>query len=116
MEKLVERRREPRIKVDWPSVILTANRLQAGVLKNFSPSGAFIACRFPPQAGETLRIIISPTDQREFSATGQVVWQIVDAVAHSEGGGVAIRFVALTPQDQEGLLQLLELSQSNLLT
>jgi two-component system, NtrC family, sensor histidine kinase HydH len=116
LEKLVERRREPRIKVDWPSVILTANRLQAGVLKNFSPSGAFIACRFPPQAGETLRIIISPTDQREFSATGQVVWQIVDAVAHSEGGGVAIRFVALTPQDQEGLLQLMELSQSNLLT
>ena len=107
-----ERRREPRVKVEWPSVIVTADRLQAGVLKNFSPAGAFIACRFPPQTGQALRIIISPTEQREFSATGQVVWQIVDAAAHAEDG-IAIRFVGLTPQDHEALLELMELSRSS---
>ncbi len=107
-----ERRRVPRARVEWPSVILTTDRLQAGVLKNFSPAGAFIACRFPPQTGQELRIIISPTEQTEFSATGQVVWQIIDAAAHAEGGGVAIRFVGLTPQDHEALLELMELSRA----
>lgn len=93
-----------------------ADRLQAGGLRNFSAGGAFIACRFPPQTAQTLRIIISPTEQREFSATGQVVRQIIDAAALSEGGGVAIRFVGLTPQDHDALLELMELPPSNVLS
>lgn len=116
LKKQAERRRKPRAPVDWPSVILTADRLQAGVLKNFSAGGAFIACPFPPDKGQSLRLIISPTEQREFSAMGRVVWQIVDATTHSEGGGVGIRFVGLTPQDHEALLDLMELSRMSFLS
>ena len=71
----VEKRRFPRIPVNWPVMVLTSKSSITAETKNISIDGAFIDCLADLREEESFRIAIkAPTRERSLLVTAEVAW------------------------------------------
>ena len=103
----VEKRLHPRIPVNWPAVVVTANGSIEGEVRNISVGGAFIQYSEEGDLNGDLQIVLKPSEQRSIPVTGRKVWSgnfnFDGKIVYS---GVGIQFTDISPEDQEFITSL----------
>ena len=87
-----EKRRHPRISVEWPGVILTPGSLMSVIVNNISIGGAFVHCFKEPVHNEPLRMVIkAPPREELLLVTAEMVWSNLD-ITNVTSSGIGVRF------------------------
>jgi hypothetical protein len=99
-----ERRRHPRVHIDWPVVIHRKDRTSAAVATDISARGALIRTHKPLLPNERFELFILVPDREAIRLKSAVIWLHVDC---SEKDilpcGVGIRFTGVSRPDREFL-------------
>jgi hypothetical protein len=100
-----ERRRHPRVPVDWPVIIRMQDRTALGEAKNISARGALIQTERPLHPKEKFRGFMVPANRQAFRVTFEVAW----VKARASGRKmctyiIGIRFTRLLKGDSQFLL------------
>jgi hypothetical protein len=94
------RRRHPRICVDWPAVVLTAQGSVEGRTRNISLEGVFVECSEFPE-DKQFQIVFKPSKQRSIQVAAEKVWS---GNLNFDGvlvyGGMGVRFTRISPGDR----------------
>ncbi len=106
-----EKRLYHRVKVRWPTTLVTRHGPVNGMTRNLSIGGAFIYYNVPdPQAllfraGDRVQIVFEVPGHEEVQAYARVMWS--DILAVEEGGtllGSGLQFLDVSAEDREFLL------------
>lgn len=101
-----ERRGAERVPVTWSVDCETEDTFLYANITNISEMGIFVATREPLEVGTRLTLRFAPPGARaEFVLLGQVQWiNPVRMLSENRNPGMGVRFVSLTPQDRERLV------------
>ncbi len=103
----VEKRLHPRIPVNWPAVVVTANGSIEGEVRDISVGGAFIQYSEEGDLNGDLQIVLKPSEQRSIPVTGRKVWSgnfnFDGKIVYSE---VGVHFTDISPEDGEYIASL----------
>jgi hypothetical protein len=69
-----EKRKHPRVDINWPVSIETSYGTIAAEVKNISLGGAFICCKKPLQLRKVFRMTMIGPENEPVIATAQVAW------------------------------------------
>lgn len=102
------RRSAERIDVTWSVDCETEDTFLYANITNISEMGIFVRTQEPLEVGTRLTLKFSPPNAREaFVATGQVQWvNPVRMLADNPNPGMGIRFVNLTDEEREHLVEM----------
>ena len=104
-----ERRRHPRVRIDWPVVIQRKDRATAGVATDISATGALIRTDKPPLPQESLQLFILAPEREAIKVKSAVIWSQVDFCQNdSYPSGVGIRFIGVSKPDRAFLTSWIE--------
>jgi hypothetical protein len=107
----VEKRLYHRVKVRWPTKLVTGHGSVDGMARNLSIGGAFVYYNAPdPQAppfraGDRVDIVFNVPGHKEIQTNARVMWS--DILAVEERGtllGIGLQFLDVSPEDREFLL------------
>ena len=104
-----ERRKHPRIEVNWPIQVFVDGDTIEGEIKNITLKGLFICCKEALHLRENFSIAISPPDGNTINVVGKAIWS--DFYAMDEENApvcVGMSFVEISAQDRHLLKELLE--------
>jgi hypothetical protein len=108
MSPMKERRRDPRIRVDWPVVVRMKNGITVGEARNISARGALIQTEEPLCAKEKFRLFLVPPDRLAFRVTAEVAWLKVKRSAQDFSNCLmGIRFTRVSKGDNQFVLDFL---------
>ena len=92
-----EKRKHPRVDINWPVSIETAYGTIAAEVKNISLGGAFICCKKPLQLRKVFRMTMIGPENEPVLATAQVAWSNANM---PEGKvinrGMGVRFINMS--------------------
>jgi hypothetical protein len=106
-----EKRVYHRVKVRWPTKLVTSHGSVEGMARNLSVGGAFIYYNAPdPQAlpfraDDRVDIVFNVPGHKEIQANARVMWS--DILAVEERGtllGIGLQFLEVSPEDRDFLL------------
>ena len=105
---LKDRRRYPRVRANWPVVILESDRAREGELREISLGGAFIRSGKPLNPKERSKLFIIVPNRKTLEVYFEVVWLRVDC----SGGdilpcGMGIRFTRVPRTDRQYLTEVI---------
>jgi type IV pilus assembly protein PilZ len=102
------RRSAERIDVTWSVDCETEDTFLYANITNISEMGIFVRTQEPLEVGTRLTLKFSPPGTEEpFIATGQVQWvNPVRMLADNPNPGMGIRFVNLTADERERLVEM----------
>lgn len=91
----IEKRRYPRVPVEWPVAILTSEKSVQGEIRNISLVGAFINCLIEFKR-EPLHLLIKvPHRGRCYSIAAEVAWSnIHESAQELTLSGTGVRFTS----------------------
>ena len=99
-----ERRRAPRINVNWPITIITSQGMIEGESRNITPSGVFIHCKRKLPEDEAYQMIIKLPNGKQIVVRGQMMWSNLNG---REDTGALVdmgfSFIKMSEQDQKVL-------------
>jgi hypothetical protein len=96
-----ERRRHPRVRIDWPVVIQRKDRATAGVATDISATGALIRTDKAPVPQESLQLFILVPEREAIKVKSAVSWSQVDFCQNDfYPSGVGIRFTGVSKPDR----------------
>ena len=96
-----ERRRHPRVRIDWPVVIQRKDGATAGVATDISASGVLIRTDKPPLPQESLQLFILAPEREAIKVKSAVSWSQVDFCQNDfYSSGVGIRFTGVSRSDR----------------
>ena len=102
MNTQTERRRDPRIPVGWPVVLMTPEGAIKGKTANISVSGlALLLFSELPEFGDEFQIGLKSPKNHKISVTCEKVWSdkiIFDGSAYY---GVGVRFTKISSSDRQ---------------
>ena len=102
----VERRSAERIDVTWSVDCETDDTFLYASIANISELGIFVMTREPLEVGTFLTLRFSPPGHPAFVLRGIVQWvNAVRALAVCPNPGMGVRFVDLTQEDRERLVE-----------
>ena len=104
-----ERRRHPRIHVNWPVVVQTPQGLIEGQTRDISIGGVFIEYEEKPDLSENFQVVLKPSRERSISVTGKKAWcgniNINGKITYS---GMGVRFTEISPEDRQFIFTMVE--------
>jgi hypothetical protein len=104
----VERRKQHRIKVRWPLVLITDQGVIQGETRNICADGLFMCSEEPLLLNETFHIQISPPDYQSTDLTGRAIWSDLYAFDdRSTVYGTGICFIRISDRDRHLLNEIL---------
>jgi PilZ domain len=96
-----ERRRHPRVRIDWPVVIQREDRATAGVATDISASGLLIRTDKPPLPQERLQLFILVPEREAIKVKSAVSWSQADFCQNDfYPSGVGVRFTRVSRPDR----------------
>ena len=102
----------PRIHVDWPAVLETRQGSIEGKTKDISSVGVFILSSVEPELDQRISILIEPPGARSIRVIGKMVWSDSFDLDDKTVFGMAIRFIAVSPEDQQYIATVVEKRRS----
>ena len=108
----IETRTHPRIHVNWPTVIETRQGSIAGKTSDISVAGVFILSSAEPEIDQRISILLEPPGERSIRVIGKMVWSDNFDLDDKTVFGMAIRFIAISPEDQQHIATLVEEERS----
>ena len=92
-----EKRKHPRVDINWPVSIETAYGTIAGEVKNISLGGAFICCKKPLQLRKVFRMTMIGPENEPLIATAQVAWSNANMPEENViNRGMGVRFINMS--------------------
>lgn len=104
-----ERRRHPRIAVNWPIIVVTPQLYLGGEAVNISIGGANIRCSTDPERTGPLRMAFQIPAQEEFlQVTGVVVWtNSYEQVDDFHSWETGVRFTSFIGESRKHLIEVI---------
>lgn len=110
MDDPSEKRKMPRINVNWPVTIITSQGTIEGESRNITPSGVFIHCKKKLPEDEIYQMIIKLPNDKQIVVKGQMMWSNLNG---REDTGVLVdmgfSFIKMSEQDQKVLRTVISL-------
>jgi len=110
-----ERRKYPRVPVDWSAIVNTNQGSLEGEVKDISVGGACILCPEEPIAGESISILLKPPGQRSIHVIGEKVWSDIFDIHYGTAFGMGVQFIHVSPEDRQYIAALVEKKRSEYL-
>ena len=108
MDDFTEKRKQPRIDVQWPITIFTEDGQTEAETVNISTDGISISCDEPLRLNDTYRMCITPLNHEVIEIQGRVVWSDLYAIDEDDTTiGMGICFVELSEDDQQKLQEII---------
>lgn len=108
MSDFVEKRKLPRIEVQWPVTLVTEKGAVEGEARNITVEGVFIHCLERLTVNETYRLVIKPAGER-IEVMGKLLWSNLDSAADRDVlPGMGFCFVKVGEGDRELLRQAIQ--------
>jgi hypothetical protein len=104
----IETRMHSRTHVNWPTVIETRQGSIAGKTSDISVDGVFILSSAEPELDQRISILLEPPRARSIRVIGKMVWSDNFDLDDKTVFGMAIRFIAISPEDQQYIANLVE--------
>jgi type IV pilus assembly protein PilZ len=102
-----DRRRNDRFEVTWDVDCVADDTFLYASITNISEMGIFVKTFEPLPIGTRLLLTFAPPGQEAFKLVGTVAWQNkLKLSADNPNPGMGIRFVDLTLDDRERLVQV----------
>jgi hypothetical protein len=107
-ETTVERRQYHRVKVRWPTRLLTSHGTIDGITRDLSSGGIFFyysqtdPCALPLRGDDRLGVVFSIPGHDQIQASARIAWSDILAVEETNTIlGVGLEFLQVRPQDRE---------------
>jgi hypothetical protein len=110
-----ERRKYPRVPVDWSAIVNTNNGSLEGEVKDISVGGACILFPEKPIAGESISIVFKPPGQRSIPVIGEKVWSDSFDIHYGTAFGMGIQFIHVSTEGRQYIADLVEKKKSEYL-
>jgi len=105
-----ERRKAPRINVNWPVTLITSEGTIEGESRNITPNGIFIHCQQKLQENEIYQMIIKLPNGKQIIVKGQMMWSNLNG--REDTGALmdmGFSFIKMSDQDQKVLRAVISL-------
>ncbi len=103
-----EKRRDPRIEVNWPVEIFLDNRTIEGIAKNITPKGLFVCCEEPLSLKENYRISIYTPNNKALTVVGKAVWSNSYAIDNQNAPVcIGLSFIKISAEDRNFLKEII---------
>jgi hypothetical protein len=99
-----EKRKAPRINVNWPITIITSQGTIEGESRNITPSGIFIHCKKKLPEDEVYQMIIKLPNGKQIIVRGQMMWSNLNG--RDDTGSLVdmgFSFIKMSDEDQKVL-------------
>ena len=106
-----EKRKEPRIKVNWPIEVFSGDRTIEGIAKNITLKGLFVCCQEPLSLKKDFRLLIFTPDKKAIDVVGKVVWSDAYAIDMDNNNApvcVGLSFVEISAEDLNSLKEIIK--------
>lgn len=104
-----ERRKNPRLEVEWPIRIIRDDLVIEGESRNISIDGIQICCEQPLHMNERIRISVFPPNSDGITFTGEVVWSDFYGLDDdNKVFGIGVCMVEVDDEDEKLIERLLE--------
>jgi hypothetical protein len=107
-----ERRKFPRVPVDWSAIVKTNHGSLEGEVKDISVGGACILCPEEPIAGKSISILLTPPDQKPISMIGEKVWSDFFDIHYGTAFAMGVQFIHVSWKDRQFIAGLVEKKRS----
>jgi hypothetical protein len=104
----IERRKHPRVIVNWPVAVKIPGGSLEGEVKDISIEGVCILVPEEPAHESDFRILLKPSPQRALSVIGEKVWSETIDIGYGTVFGIGIRFTYISAADREYIAKLAE--------
>ena len=94
-----DRRKSPRVGIQWPITIQTAGGSIEAKLKNLAADGAYIYCKQTSDPDNFVPITINPPNHSPLKVTAKVLW-----ADQGSSPGMGVRFVQMSEKDRHFLV------------
>jgi len=108
----IETRFNPRILVNWPTDVRTRQGSIEVKTKDISVNGVFILSSAEPELDQRISILLEPPGARSIRVIGKMLWSDNFDLDDQTVFGMAIRFIAISPEDQEYIATVVEKGRS----
>ncbi|MCG6892815.1 MAG: PilZ domain-containing protein [Desulfobacteraceae bacterium] len=111
-----DRRKSPRVRVNWPVNIVVDDEIISGETADVSSEGVNINCDDPLPMDRTLEIRIAPPGAEVVHLTGRVVWADLSGIdGENNAVGIGICFMEISDADRSFFQEVVEafLDESN---
>jgi hypothetical protein len=105
-----ERRKAPRISVNWPITIITSQGMIQGESRNITPSGIFIHCKKKLPESELYQMIIKLPNGKQIVVKGQMMWSNLNGLENTGAlVDMGFSFIKMSDEDQKVLRTVISL-------
>ena len=115
-ERMEERRKEPRIEVNWPIRVNINNKKIIGKARNISLKGIFIDCKEPYQLDGDIPITIMPPNSKPINVVGKIIWSAGYAMDMDNDNmmlSIGLSFVEISMKDRHILKDIIDIPIEN---
>jgi hypothetical protein len=99
-----EKRKAPRINVNWPITIITSQGTIEGESRNITPSGIFIHCKKKLPEDEVYQMIIKLPNGKQIIVRGQMMWSNLNGRENTGSlVDMGFSFIKMSDEDQKVL-------------
>ena len=105
-----EKRKYPRVEVNWPVTIYCENEEIEGESRNISAEGIFISTEKPLPLNKPLSISVRPPDHQAIGLKGEVVRSDIYGIGHdgeTDIYGLGVCLVELSEDDKKVIKSIL---------
>src|SRR4030042_2643431 len=104
-----EKRRDPRIEIDWPVDVFLDDRTIEGVAKNITTKGLFVCCEEPLSLKEDYRISIFTPNNKALTVVGKAVWSSSYAMDNAKTPVcIGLSFIKISSEDRDYLKEIIK--------
>ena len=109
----IETRLHPRILVNWYAFIKTYQGSITGTTKDISIDGACILSPMEPELGESFKIVLKPPGAKSIPVIAKLVWSDNLNIDDKAVFGMGVRFMAISPEDEQRITSVVEQERSD---
>lgn len=103
-----ERRRDPRIHIDWVAVVRDTTGSSVAELEDISARGAFIRCEKPLRPKERFKLQVVVPNRHPLSANAEVAWlHVCCDDKELPPCGMGVRFTRIPRADRQFIHDLI---------
>ncbi len=109
---MIEKRKEPRITVNWPVKIIVKDRTIMGKVRDISVSGVSLECNDPIQVEENIPVTIMPPGGKHIDIIGKIVWSdcyALDMENENASLAMGLSFVEISMKDRHILKEIIDI-------
>jgi len=107
-----EKRKAPRIKVNWPVKITFETKSITGKVRDISTMGVSINCSDPIPVGENLPVTIMPPGGKLINVLGKIVWSDcygLDMNNENTTLAMGLSFIEISMKDRHILKEIIDI-------